>query len=70
MNYGLAYRVSGNAAYGSEGVKYLNGLLRDRNTIGDGPAAPPPSPSTPATSRATSAPASPSAATGSTARPA
>jgi len=36
MNYGLAYRVSGNASYGSEGVKYLTALLRDRNTIGDG----------------------------------
>ncbi|MCC6547180.1 hypothetical protein IT570_08435 [Candidatus Sumerlaeota bacterium] len=36
LSYGLAYRVSGNAAYGNEGVKYLTAMLRDRNTIGDG----------------------------------
>jgi len=39
LNYGLAYRVSGNTTYGSEGVKYLTALLRDRNTIGDGGGA-------------------------------
>jgi len=36
MNYSLAYRVSGNASYGSEGVKYLTALLRDKTNVGDG----------------------------------
>jgi len=36
LNYGLAYRVTGNAAYGNEGVVYLTAMLRDRYAIGDG----------------------------------
>jgi hypothetical protein len=36
MNFGLAYQVSGDPAYGAEGVKYLTALLRDRVNIGDG----------------------------------
>ena len=36
LSYALAYRVSGNTAYGNEGVKYLTAMLRDRNVIGDG----------------------------------
>jgi len=36
MNFALAYQISGDPAYGNEGVKYLTALLRDRNTIGDG----------------------------------
>jgi hypothetical protein len=36
MNFALAYQISGDPAYGNEGVKYLTALLRDRDTIGDG----------------------------------
>ena len=36
LNYALAYRLTGNNAYGNEGVKYLKAMLRDRHQIGDG----------------------------------
>lgn len=36
LNYGLAYRITGDNAYGNEGVKYLVAMLRDRDAIGDG----------------------------------
>ncbi|MBI1293163.1 hypothetical protein GC173_18305 [bacterium] len=35
-NYGLMYRITGDATYGNEGVIYLKALLRDRHAIGDG----------------------------------
>lgn len=36
LNYGLAYRITGDVAYGNEGVIYLTAMLRDRHAIGDG----------------------------------